>query len=238
MTQQRNSDAFLGAFSTIERVLKKTVGETRHMTFYDLLHKTRDKNALVRKHFNELKMFGDLRNAIVHQRIDHEAIAEPHDHVVAKILDIAAKLENPPSVFPRFQTRVDLFRDSESIGKVTQHMYKHSYSQVVIVDNMGANQLLTTNTIARWVGLNAVEELVDLSGSTVKDVLAATEFTDNFRFIPKTQNCYETVELFQQAQQSGKPLDALLITERGRRSDSILGIITPYQIPDLIKTIS
>ena len=236
--KERNSDAFLGAFSTIENALKKAQGNSEYTPFPELLNNAGAKSAVVRKHKDELKMFASLRNAIAHQRIELEAIAEPHDHVVAKIQAIASKLENPPSVFPAFREDIQPFALNDAIGDAAAYMYQHSYSQVVIVDKSVVCSVLTANTLARWLGRNVAEGLVDLEETPVSDVLECAEFEDNFKLVSKACNCYEAIEMFQQAQEQGKPLDALLISEHGRSNETTLGIITPFQMPELIKIIS
>lgn len=234
---KRNSDAFLGAFSTIENALKKLLAGNKHTTFSELVHHSVQKSAVVRRYKAELQALGDLRNAIVHNRIGHDAIAEPHNKVVEQIQTIADKLVSPPTVMSRFEKPITTYKSTDPIRHALTHMHQYSYSQVVIVDNSVVCNVLTANTITRWLGLKVAEELVDLSETPIQEVLTAAEFKDNFKLIPKTLNCYEAIELFQSAHANGQPLDVLLISEHGRKTEQVLGIITPYQMPDLIETV-
>ena len=53
-----------------------------------------------------MKEYGDLRNAIVHDRADGKVIAEPNDDVVVQIEKIAALLLEPRRLYRFFRKKV------------------------------------------------------------------------------------------------------------------------------------
>ena len=82
----RNSDRFIVAYNRIEKVLAEKADVNGYFPFYRLIDKVKITNSVVRKYEDDLREFGDLRNAIVHDRtgIDY-VIAEPHDDIVERI---------------------------------------------------------------------------------------------------------------------------------------------------------
>lgn len=65
----------------------------------------RNSNSLVKRYSEDLLEFAELRNAIVHNKVElTHAIAEPHDSIVDKIETIQEELAHPKKLFP-YSTR-------------------------------------------------------------------------------------------------------------------------------------
>jgi hypothetical protein len=77
------SGRFLNASAPIEKHLRTIVDGERYVTFAALVDKASAGSAVVRRYRDDLREYGDLRNAIVHERSDGYPIAEPHANVVA-----------------------------------------------------------------------------------------------------------------------------------------------------------
>src|SRR5690625_3964553 len=98
----QNSRRFLNAFIDIERALKTISKNTRNRPFYQLITDAAKYDPFVRDISVELREYGDLRNAIVHERINNAPIAEPHEEVVERLELIRDLLQTPPRVAPVF----------------------------------------------------------------------------------------------------------------------------------------
>lgn len=67
--------------------------------FLDLLYHVRDHYSVIRAHFEFLKQFAKLRNAIVHQKTQvGYYIVKPHSDVIDQIEHICTRIEHPPAV--------------------------------------------------------------------------------------------------------------------------------------------
>jgi len=188
-------------------------------------------SAAVRRFTTDLEEFADLRNAIVHERTDGHVIAEPNDRAVAEIEHIASLLCAPPKVLPCFQRDVLALQRDDSAAKAVEAMLEESFSQVPIYDGERFLALLTTNTVARWLGSSVEEDIFSLSETCIPEVLQYIEDQDNHCFLGRGATLFEVLEEFQGRQRSGKRLDAILITHGGKRSESLLGIITVWDLP-------
>src|SRR5690606_29731937 len=113
----KNSDRFLVAYNRIEKLLSAKVDEEGYFPFYRLIDKVKIKNSVVRKYEDDLREFGDLRNAIVHNRTGIDfVIAEPHDDIVERIEQIEGKLGNPLSVGALFGCKVHTLQTTDSLS--------------------------------------------------------------------------------------------------------------------------
>jgi len=232
----RNSDRFLNAFARIEKHLRRTTASDHTIGFSALLTKARGRDASLRAYEVDLREYADLRNAIVHERSGGEPIAEPHDDVVRKIEGIADLITRPPGV-EFFKGKVTSFNPDDPIALAVRAMYTKSYSQAPIYENGHFAGLLTTNTIARWLGAQASEDIFSLQETPIRDVLRFSENDDNHRFLPRKATLFDVMELFHAHERRGGRLDAVLITENGAPSEKPLGIITAWDLPKVLEAI-
>jgi CBS domain-containing protein len=229
-----NSDRFLEAFAGIERWLRRAASAERGATFYQVVDRAAERNAAVRRHRHDLKEFADLRNAIVHERTDEHVIAEPNARAVTGIQRLETLLTSPPRVLPHFQRKVATTESEWPLGRAAALMSTRAFSQLPVLRSGRVVALLTANTIARWLGDRAGDGIVDLSGTTVTEVLRFAEDLENHVFFGRAAALAEVLERFDEFESRGKVLDAALLTHGGRSSESLLGIITPHDIPRIL----
>lgn len=235
VNKTRNSDTFLAIFSEIEQWLRSQTGSERHVTFYQLIAKTKTKNVAVRQYETALKKYADLRNVIVHERIDNLVIAEPNDSAIADFSRIRDVLLRPAKLIPRFQREVKTRTASDPLGHAIEDMRSGSFSQVPIVDSDGVTSLLTTETVVRWLASEVQNDLVSLLDTPISKVLPHVEDTEHYCFLGRNESVLDAIVRFDDFAANGKELDAILITNDGKASQSLLGILTVYDLPDLLQ---
>lgn len=234
----KNSERFLNAFVAIEKYLRGKCGLDQWATFSHLLEVASKTMPEIRRYKDDLREYGELRNAIVHEnRGDGYVIAEPNTTAVEAIEKIRDLIKKPPLVFPLFKSSVLSHDINDSIGNPLKEMTDKNYSQMPILNNGKFKALLTTDTIARWLGSNVDDDIFSLKETTIGHVIEFTEYPDNLHFVSRTTTLFKVLELFDKYEQNGKRLDALLITETGNQNDKILGIITLYDLPKLLREI-
>jgi hypothetical protein len=65
-----NGDRFEVAYNKIDALLRKKVGRERSSAFSSVVMEAAKKDATVRAYKDDLLEYGDLRNAIVHDRVE------------------------------------------------------------------------------------------------------------------------------------------------------------------------
>jgi predicted transcriptional regulator len=233
--EESNADQFLALYRRLENHLQKEQQEDATTTFRTLLSKS--ENRAVNRYHHQLKRYGDLRNSIVHHEYEEkQPIADPRQDVIDEFREIVESVTNPPGLSP-FLREVYTATPSDDIGEVVEKMETENFSQMPIIQDEEVIAVLTTNTIARWVGAELHQDGSGLlvTETRVGDVLPHTEREDNYTFVPRTANLYEAYQAFQIEQNMRELPDAALITQNGRATESLLGIITPFDLPDLVR---
>lgn len=233
----KNSDRFLAAFNRIEQFMNRGNSSERYITFAQLVEVQTKSNITVKRNVDRLHKFAKLRNAIVHQSINGAyAIAEPHQSIVDEIEKIEKELTNPPKVLTHFKKEVETFKHNNSIVEVLKVIRERDYTQFPVYKEKKFIGLLTENGITKWLARNIEEDIISLEETNLIDILEFEEEVDNYIFIGKELTVYEVEEIFKDFPHTRERLDALLITHSGKKTESLLGIITTWDILQFYKT--
>lgn len=231
----KNSEAFLDSFSRIERHLRRVTSAKQWIPFTQTLAHAARSSPEIRRFREDLKEFADLRNAIVHDRMHGEVIAEPNEWAVERIAHIAAAITSPPPVMPLFAKRVYTVRASQPLSEAVKLMNEHDFTKLpVIDDHRNFLGLLTANTITRWLGASVDGGAVDVSRVSAGEVLRHGEPGESELFVSPDTSVFAVYEMFHRVESRGKTLEAVLITEDGLRSDRFLGLITVADLPRML----
>jgi predicted transcriptional regulator len=226
-----NAERFLNAYAVIEHELQKILDLKDHRRFYDMVDMAARVNPVISRYKFDLREYGDLRNAIVHDRADGKIIAIPNDDAVESIEAIAGALLEPPKVTPLFQKEVLTLKDGDPMSRAIRLMSKHGYSQAPVLDRDTITGMITSNLIVWWMGAGLAEDTFDLDNTTVGDVLRHAKGVDNFEIIPASTSLFDIPGLFLRSQMEGGKLEAVLITRHGGRGETLIGIITNRDLP-------
>lgn len=229
-----NSDIFLATFSEIESWLRKQVGTDRSTPFYQLIERASQKNRTIAQYRDDLKEFADLRNAIVHERSDGHVIAEPNDRAIAAFQKIRTALVNPPTIIPRFASKVLARPSSHSVGAAVTDMRNGSFSQLPILMNGNVVALLTAETVVRWLATEVQNQIVNPWETEISAVIRHAENVDHYCFLPRRATLLEALFKFEDFVARGRSLDAILISEDGRPDQKLLGILTIFDLPAIL----
>ena len=156
-----------------------------------------------------------MRNAIVHQRTDGHAIAEPYVDVVRDIERIRDRLVRPPGLLPLAAQPVVTCEASDHIGSAAMQMRRGNFSQLPVYEDARFLQLLTAETITRWMAFTLRDNDGLLEEVPVAEVLPHAETTDNVAFLSRGATAFDALGAFEEFFQRGQFLNAILLTEAG-----------------------
>ncbi len=211
--------------------MKRILNLKNHRRFFELIDKSARINPIIERYRFDLKEYGELRNAIVHDRSGGEIIAEPNDYAVSHIEQIAHLLLEPPKVAPLFLKEVLALSASDPISRAIRELSRMSYTQVPVLSNGETICLLTSNMIVKWMGLSLADNTFDISVTTLEDAIKKVGHENNYEVVSVNQPLFEIPDLFYKWQQQGKKLEAVLITQNGELSEKLQGIITNRDLP-------
>ena len=240
MTTDANSfsrgERFRRAFLAIDGYLRQLTGSTGREPFASVMHKARSRSSVVSRRWQDLEAIRELRNAIEHDI--HGLLADPTDKAVQLVEEIRDLLLKPPHVDTRpFLREVKTVNLEAPVGEAVRLMYEKDFSQLPVVDQGGIADMLTTNTLARWLGAQVAEDIFSLEEALLKDVLCYREDGETWDCISRNRILFDVVEYFERELRQGRRPIALIITHSGRRHEKPLGIITPWDLPEIYKRI-
>lgn len=219
-----NADVFLSHFHEIEKWVRKELDVDENRSFTDMIRELR-KYPLVNRFYDDLHQYASLRNAIVHTRKGGIPIAEPYEETVMQIERIKNELFNPKKI----ATSPNIFtiKKETPLEDFLYQVAEKDYSQAPVVnDEFQIIEIITTNSVARWLAANIKNDLISIKDTTIGDILQHVEYKSNFKFISKFKTYYEAAAKFQDyALNKGHNPDAIFVTDRGTSNEKLIGIL-------------
>lgn len=235
-----NAEQFLDHYIAVERILRKYYGSKgRHDTFLQLVTIAETKSSLIKNYASDLREYGELRNAIIHNRTPEEnaIIAEPHSFVVEQMANIRRSIEHPIRIKDVMTKPVYKAKLDDNITQTAQKMYNNIYTHVPVYNDDKFVGVLSESALLRWVGeLSKTGRQLD-SKRTIKEMehqldQPGNKFND-FEFIPKNTLVLDTKSRFEKALAEGRRLGAIFVTKTGKNTDKVEGLITAWDLPRL-----
>ncbi|MCO8123960.1 hypothetical protein NHH03_19605 [Stieleria sp. TO1_6] len=237
MTAVSNSNQFLDTFAEVENWLRRHLSVSNDITFSKMVTHASGSNRVIRRYADDLREYAELRNAIVHDRSGGRVIAEPHLTAVRDFQQIAANLTNPPKLIPKFQLHVKTREISDSVGAAVSDMRAGAFSQIPVTRDGSVHAVLTAETVARWLASELKNEIVSLKETAIERVLLHTEESDHYCYLSHDQTMFDAIDAFEHYASAGKSLDAILISHGGQQKNKLLGIVTLFDLPQLLNEI-
>jgi hypothetical protein len=151
-------DRFEGAYNKIDALLRKKIGGAKNLSFASVVTEAARKDATVQRHKDDLLEYGDLRNAIVHDRGKSPVLlADPREDVVVKIEKILNSLSHPRLL--RSIARpvpIRIFAADVVLAEALSYMRENDFSQVIAFRD-GKHLVLSTEGVALWLEVKAKE---------------------------------------------------------------------------------
>ncbi|PIE84817.1 MAG: hypothetical protein CSA07_00280 [Bacteroidia bacterium] len=235
-----NSNRFLTAFNDIEAELTDRMGRHKPGGFAQLLNMLRRHDAQIRLHYDTLRQFAKLRNAIVHSMREDFIIAEPHDEVVAEIERIRDQLAQPPIIADYMTQHPYHVPRHTTIAEVIATFRARNFQRCPIIGQEGICGLITAKSITTWIGSLLAHPDQDgkhlplerIMGRTVDDVLPFCSSRE-YAIVPRNASIADAVYLFRRSIEHGRYLQSLLVTAEGTPQSALVGIVAPSDLPRL-----
>jgi predicted transcriptional regulator len=219
---------FKDAYNDIDRYLRKFLQVDNEVPFSRLVRDYATRYPRWRCQ-GSLLMLSDLRNVLVHlPEKEYAYISIPTNIAIETIENIRNSFLSPELVYPRFQRIVAIANWDDSLAVILEIINKEKFSQFPVYKTGKCIGLLTENGITRWLAQHTVRKmtLVEFSEEPVEAILSQEEKRKNYGFIGRSTTVLEAENLFV----SNPLLEALLITEQAKPENTLVGIITRWDI--------
>jgi predicted transcriptional regulator len=179
-----------------------------------------------------LHIVADIRNAIVHYKTHtYQYVAVPGPEISKELRACRQRLLEQPTAIKIFGRDVTTVERNDSLATVLRLIGKRDFSQFPVYDHRNFHGLLTENGITRWLAEHVTRELslVELDEVHVKEVLGREERRPNYCFVARDTRVDDVRALFE----TRDLLEAALVTEHGKESETLLGIATRWDVQGL-----
>lgn len=227
---------FLSVYNKIDNFMRKELKKDERISHTELIDMISTKNKLFKKNNARLKSFARLRNAIVHESYNiADPIAEPHEEVIIQYKNIMNKVMEPDKALETVAVKANnIFTANleDDALEVMKKMQQNIFTHVPVLENNKLIGIFSENTIFSYI--------VDNEALLLGDEIKIKEFEkfipldmhegEIFKFISKDKLLYEVEEMFEEELKDNKRLSVIFITETGKMTEKILGMITAWDI--------
>ncbi|CZQ94598.1 CBS domain-containing protein [Trichococcus collinsii] len=225
-----NNEAFMGYFNDIESFFNKEYKPDRgksYYSFYELVDNAARYDSYVKRVRDDFQILGDLRNFLSHG--NQSDLVLVNEAALNMIKSIHEQLLKPKTTFDIKSNDVKFFKETTPLPAVLETIRNTDLTQFPIKDGNGkVIGLLTENGITHWLSQYAHEASISIAGTLARDILVLDENKNNFAFIKKDATIYEA-----EAQFDNQKIDALLVTDSGKNTENLLGIITRFDLVEV-----
>jgi len=215
-------------YNAVDHFLRKALASDKHVPFSHLVSEYSRRHAGW-SDADLLRTIAVVRNAIVHAKTEaYGYVAVPRPELVQNLKVCRDRLINPPGVIPTFQREVDTVLIQDPLSRVLKLIKQRDYSQFPAYEGERFRGLLTENGITRWLAhhVDTKISLVELEDVSVREVLQNEEKRKTYHFVARDSRVDDVSNLFA----LHEALEAVFITTGGKKSESLLGIATRWDI--------
>ena len=233
MDERERIRRFESAYNRIDKALEELADRTnngRRRTYASKVRIAANRVRRLSRHVDFLLEVGELRNAIVHNRMgDGTYIAVPLEETVDELEDIERRLFSPDTVIPKFQRKVQRLQSDDSLARAWELMRDTGFTRFPVYENGSFIGLLTSNGFSRWCAKHASEKgklNVNANEIEVREVLAADHRREFAAFTAADTPVDDVAVMFRE----NPTLEAVIVTEHGRLTQKPIGLICASDI--------
>ena len=240
MTEE-NNDIFINLYNELDQLLSEKLGITyswpeRDYVWYmkkvrDLKYWNNPVKGYIRYHYGSLEEIWHIRNELLHKYNKHLRVSE---HTIHTIEEHIRCIKHPNTGYDLFKREVYQCRDSDLLKDVILIMKKNNFTHIPVRDERGVFKwIISESTVTYFIG-----EKIESDGTLILDTtyiknIDLTIWNDIYKFISHKATVYEIEEDFQNAIKDNKRLWAIFITKDWDSKNSIDGVITAWDIPQI-----
>lgn len=191
-----------------------------------------------KKFEKDINLIRKIRNLLSHGecKVEGKIAIEINENIIEKLKEIISLLENPPLVASRYITEMFVVDLEEKLENLIKTMNEKKISHVPVLDkDKKLVGVFSENTIFSKL---SEDEIIEIGKEyKVKDyekyIKLENHSSEYFDFIKRNEELASAQNLFNKSIKKDKKLVMLFVTENGKKTEKILGIITPWDLLDM-----
>lgn len=229
----RKTDEFLDLYKRLENAAVKIVGDPGRGSVIVRL----SNHPRYEKYRNEFDCCREVRNLLSHEvRIDGDFAVTPSDSAIDFLQRMLAMVETPPTALSRATPRNRLLsaKPGDPVLALARAMQAKGISHVPLLSDGAVTGVFSENVIFEALIQNQslqITEETPLSAFASFLPIART-LGKTYQFLPETATVDDANDLFDRFAGKGRKLKILFLTKHGRPEESLLGLLSPYDVLD------
>ncbi|NLA39749.1 MAG: CBS domain-containing protein [Methanomicrobiales archaeon] len=237
MEESRNVRKFKSDYNELDRFFTQEVnGPEGH--FYENMLKFLRLNPRYQHFKNDIDYINEVRKIVTHKENMEGVPVIPTDALCNKLEYTLKQIKNPPkwSSIAIPANQIYSCTEEDSISDVVKEMANNTYTHVPVVKDGLFEWLLSESVFVQWLSeIIEKEEIITEATSVSQLRKYAKNTNDAYEFLSRDTDIYTIKEKFENAikeKRNGisKRLGVIFITNSGRESEKILGLITAWDV--------
>ena len=231
--QKLRAQTFLEMYRVLEGLLEdKYDGEKRHSSSVVMEYINDAESEPVRR---QLNLCREIRNLLTHNAdAAGGAVVEPSKAVLDSLYAIIDYVQTPQPALKYATLGEQVLRTSygEPVLLLMEKMRSRGFSHVPIIHKGGIAGVFSVSSVFSFLlekGADALNENTRVNDFG-KLVALEREYGEHFLVMPKTATYLDVRKQFEEDHTRNRRLAAVFITEDGRPSQPLLGMITPWDV--------
>ena len=227
------AQTFLEMYRVLEGLLEdKYDGEKRHSSSVVMEYINDDESEPVRR---QLNLCREIRNMLTHNAdAAGGAVVEPSKAVLDSLYAIIDYVQTPQPALKYATLGDQVLRTSygEPVLQLMEKMRSRGFSHVPVIHKGGIAGVFSVSSVFGFLlekGADALNENTRVNDFG-KLVALDREFGEHFLVMPKSATYLDVRRQFEEDHTRNRRLAAVFITEDGRPSQPLLGMLTPWDV--------
>ena len=236
----KQKNEFLEKFQRFENKLKKETESKDSTSFRSALRKAEKINYFIKQRYSQCEAMYALRNVFSH-RLRGEYIADVNSQAVDMLDELIEGLENPPTVLNKFGKNVCVAKRNDLIAEVMAIMEDNVFTHIPVWNGEEDNLIgaFSYTSLFFWIRGEQKKNrnVIEFRKSRFKDINPKylNSPAVNFKFVEEERSVYEIPLIFRKETRNQNRLDCVFITKNGRRNEKLKGIITSWDLGEVLK---
>ena len=172
----------------------------------------------------------ECRNRISHNSYENDFIMYG-EKMIEKLEEIIEEIKHPYKVFDKSTKNVKYANLNDNVRDVMLEMMNKSYTHIPIYDNNKLIGIFSENTLFNYLYKNKIIEVDEnTTFNDIIDFISIDNAKEVIKFVARNKLyddvCMEFIKEFKK----GSKLSCVLVTENGKSSEKVIGILTSWDI--------
>jgi len=230
------SEKFIALYNQLDAYMRNQLKMDRYVDHSTLLREMSTKNKLFSDYIQDLRTFADMRNMLTHNpyKRDADPLFKLHPYITKRYAEIVNLLLNPPKALSVAVPGAVIFTATldTPLQTLMKTMTEKNYTHVPIMEGDEMVGIFSENTLLSYLVTN--QEGLILKDATLADfadfIKPENHINEYFEFVPRNILLSRVEEIFRKGVTDKKRIAVVYVTENGKSTEKILGMLTPWDI--------